>query len=91
MDPRNLMKQMLEFNRLAFDRSFNFLVMSQDQAEKIFNAWLEQAKFIPEEGRKAIAEWVKTYKKSRDEFKMRVDEAYKKLEEYFSSFASSDK
>ncbi|MCX7816039.1 MAG: hypothetical protein N2317_00825 [Syntrophales bacterium] len=91
MDPKNFMKQILEFNRLVFDRSFNFLVMTQDQGEKIFNTWMEQARFIPEEGKKAIAEWVKAYKSSRDEFKKRVDEAYKRLEDYFSSFASSDK
>ncbi|MCX7635277.1 MAG: hypothetical protein N2Z74_05980 [Syntrophales bacterium] len=87
MDPKAMMKQMLDMNKTAFEKTFGAIVIMQDQMEKMFNMWLDQNKFFPEEGRKAIAEWVKAYKKGRDEYKARMDEGYKKLEEFFGTTA----
>ena len=84
MDPRQMMKQMFDFNKTAVDKTFAALTVMQDQAEKMFNLWVDQNKWFPEDGKKAMAEWVKTCKKGRDEFKAKVDEGYKKIEEYFA-------
>jgi len=84
MDPRQISKQMFDFNKMAFERSFAAMVVMQDQAEKMFNMWLEQNKWFPEEGKKAMAEWVKTYKKGRDDFKGKVEEGYDKIEQYLT-------
>ncbi|HOK06038.1 MAG TPA: hypothetical protein PK836_08420 [Syntrophales bacterium] len=84
MDPKALMKQMLDFNKTAFEKTFNALVVMQDQSEKMFNLWMEQNKFFPEEGRKAMTDWIKSYKKGRDEFKAKMDEGYRRLEEFFA-------
>ena len=74
MDPKQISKQMFDFNKMAFERSFSAMVVMQDQAEKMFGMWLEQNKWFPEEGKKAMGEWVKTYKKvvriSRPRLKM---------------------
>ncbi|HOK07875.1 MAG TPA: hypothetical protein PL061_13260 [Syntrophales bacterium] len=82
MDPKQLSKQMFDFHKTVFERSFAAVVVMQDQAEKMFNMWMDQNPWFPAEGRKAMAEWVKTYKKNRDDFKARVAEGYEKLEEY---------
>ncbi len=84
MDPKQISKQMFDFNKMAFERSFAAMVVMQDQAEKMFNMWLDQNKWFPEEGKKAMAEWVKTYKKGRDDFKSKVEEGYEKLEQYLA-------
>jgi len=39
---------------------------------------------FPEEGRKAIAEWMKTYKKGCEDFQNTVDENFKKVEDFFA-------
>ncbi|HOF04292.1 MAG TPA: hypothetical protein PK175_03745 [Syntrophales bacterium] len=84
MDPKQISKQMFDFNKMAFERSFAAMVVMQDQAEKMFNMWLDQNKWFPEEGRKAMADWVKTYKKGREDFKAKVEEGYAKLEQYLA-------
>jgi len=84
MDPKQISKQMFDFNKMAFERSFAAMVVMQDQAEKMFNMWLDQNKWFPEEGKKAMSEWVKTYKKGREDFKSKVEEGYDKIEQYLA-------
>ncbi|HAJ26001.1 MAG TPA: hypothetical protein DCG53_01930 [Syntrophus sp. (in: bacteria)] len=82
MDPKQIPKQMFDFNKMAFQRSFSAMLIMQDQAEKMIGMWMDQNKWFPEEGKKAMEEWVKTYKKGRDDFKSKVNKGYEKMEEY---------
>jgi hypothetical protein len=84
MDPKQMMKQMFDFNKTAVEKTFTAMAVMQDQMEKMFNLWLDQNKWFPEEGKKTMTEWVKTCKKGRDEYKAKIDEGYKKVEEYLS-------
>jgi hypothetical protein len=84
MDQKKLFKQMLDFNKSAFENSFNAMVMLQEQAERAGNTILDQATWLPEDGRKAVQDWVDAFKKGREEFKSMVDENYKRVEAYFS-------
>ncbi|HAJ27990.1 MAG: hypothetical protein WCW53_05560 [Syntrophales bacterium] len=84
MDPKQISKQMFDFNKMAFEKSLAAMVVMQDQAEKMFNMWMEQNKWFPEEGKKAMEEWVKTYRKGREDFKAKVEDGYKKMEEYLA-------
>jgi len=85
MDQINMLKQMVEFNKTTFDNSFKAMVMLQEQTETMINTMLGQATWLPEEGRKAIKDWVKAYKKGRDEFKKLVEESFEKVEDFFAS------
>jgi polyhydroxyalkanoate synthesis regulator phasin len=78
---------MLDFNKAAFDNSVNAMNMLQEQAEKNFNTFLEQAAWIPEEGKKAVSDWMKAYKKGCEDFRKAVDENYKKVQEFFDSMS----
>jgi len=84
MDQKKLFKQMLDFNKSAFENSFNAMVMLQEQAERAGSTILDQATWLPEEGRKAVQDWVEAFKKGREDFKAMVDENYKRVESYFS-------
>ena len=84
MDQKKLFKQMLDFNKSAFENSFNAMVMLQEQADRAGNTILDQATWLPEDGRKAVQDWVDAFKKGREEFKSMVDENYKRVEAYFS-------
>jgi hypothetical protein len=46
--------------------------------------FLDQAAWLPGEGKKAISEWMNAYKKGCDDFKKTVDDQYKKVEDFFS-------
>jgi len=84
MDPKQMMKQMFDFNKTAAEKTFTAMTVMQEQTEKMFSLWLDQNKWFPEEGKKAVDEWVKTCKKGREEFKTKIDEGYKTLEQYLS-------
>jgi hypothetical protein len=87
MDPNQLFKQMIEFNKTTFDNSFNAIVMLQEQTEKMVNSYLEQAPWLTEEGKKVLNEWANAYKKSCVDFKKAVDDNFKRVEEFFASAA----
>lgn len=80
MEPKQLMKQIIEFNKTTFDNSYNALVMLQEQMERMTGIFLEQATWLPKEGKQALTEWLKAYKKAAEEFKKTVDESFKKVE-----------
>ena len=84
MDQKQIAKQMMEFNKTAFDNTFNAMTVLQDQTEKLVFRFLEKAQWFPEDGKKTINEWVKAYKKGREDFKTTADESYKKVSDYFA-------
>ena len=81
MNQSDFIKQAIDFNQTSFDSAFDATVMFQNQFEKVATSMLEQASWIPEEGRKAIDNYVDAYKSGRDQFKKYVDEGFKKAEE----------
>lgn len=89
MDPNAMLKQMLEFNKTAFDNSFQAMLTIQDQNEKMMNTFMEQATWMPDEGKKLIQEWVNTYKKGCEDFKKAADANYDKVVEYFKTAKKS--
>jgi hypothetical protein len=84
MDQKQMLKQMIDFNKTAFNNTYNAIVMLQEQTERMATTMLDQATWLPEDGRKAINDWVNSYKKGREDFKKLVDENFQKVEDYFS-------
>ncbi|MCK8602872.1 hypothetical protein [Desulfoferrobacter suflitae] len=84
MDQKQMFKQMIDFNKTAFDNAFNSMAMLQEQAERMTGMVLEQATWLPKEGKKVIDEWVKAYKKGRENFKSSMEDSFKKVEEFFA-------
>jgi polyhydroxyalkanoate synthesis regulator phasin/predicted DNA-binding transcriptional regulator AlpA len=91
MDPKQIAKQMIQFSRTTFDNTFDAITVLQEQADKLIGAYLEQAPMIPAEGKKAITDWMKAYKKGREEFKTAVDDHYKKVEETYRGYDKGGK
>lgn len=84
MEQKNLFKQMTAFQKAAFDNSFKTMVTFQDQGEKIAGVFLSQASWLPEEGKKAITDWISACKKGRDSFKDTVEDNFTKIQDYFA-------
>jgi hypothetical protein len=85
MDQKQMLKQMIEFNQATFNNAFNAMSLLQDQFDRVTKTVLEQATWLPAEGRKAIENWADSYKTGRETFKKYVDDSYKKVEEFFVS------
>jgi uncharacterized membrane protein len=86
MDPKQIANQMIQFNKTAFDNTFDAITVLQEQTEKLISTYLNQAPLLPAEGKKAIMDWIKAYKKGSEEFKVAVYENFKKVEEYFTGY-----
>ena len=81
---KQFVKQIVEFNKMAFHNSFNAMTMFQEQMEKVANAMLGQAAWIPEDGKKALDEMVKNYKQGRQDFKKVVDDGFDRMDSFIS-------
>jgi polyhydroxyalkanoate synthesis regulator phasin len=83
MDPKHIAKQMMVFNKTAFDNNFRAMQALQEQTEKLVGKFWEKSPMFPEEGKKAISDWMSSYKKGCDDFKSLVDGNFKKVEDFF--------
>jgi len=86
MEMNNIAKQMIDFNKAAIDNSFNAMAMVQEQMGKMTGTFLSQIPGLPEEGKKAIDEWMKAYQNGLDQFKKSLDENFEKVEALFKGF-----
>jgi hypothetical protein len=84
MDQKFMARQILQYNRTSFEKSFSALVNMQNNGEKMFQFWLNQVKGFPEEGKSFMLEWIGYYRKLRDEYKAGVDEGYRRMESFLS-------
>jgi predicted glycosyltransferase involved in capsule biosynthesis len=82
MNNKEILSQMVKFNKTIFDNAFKAMQMAQDQGEKLITSMVDQATWLPEDGRKTITNWVQAYQKGVKEFKNHVDQQYQKVEEY---------
>ncbi|MBP7340765.1 MAG: hypothetical protein PHG54_05945 [Smithellaceae bacterium] len=83
MDPKQIAKQMIVFNKTAFDNNFRAMQALHEQTERLVNKFWEKSPLFPEEGKKAISDWMTAYKKGCDDFRNIVDDNFKKVEDFF--------
>ena len=81
MEATGVAKQMIDFQKAAFDNTFNAVVMFQDQTEKMAGKLLNEITWFPAEGKKAIDDWAKAYKLGRENLKKSVDENFKRADD----------
>ena len=81
METVKFARQSLLFQKTIFENSFNAMVLTQDQTEKMVTAYLDQLPWATEEGRKSLKGSADLARKARDDFKKAVDDGYKKFEE----------
>jgi hypothetical protein len=82
MDPKKLSQQMIDLSKTTVDNSFNAMMMLQEQMERMTNLYWGQVVNLPEEAKKSLAEWTKSYNKNCEDFKKVVDEGFKNLESF---------
>lgn len=83
MDEKQTVRQMMDFNKRAFDNVFNTLSSLQDETESLMERFMEKANWITPEGKKMISQMAESYRKSRNDLKTLADENFRKASEYF--------
>jgi hypothetical protein len=91
MDAKQMGKQMIDFYKTSFDNSFSAMMMLQEQMERMTNMYWGQMVNLPDEAKKGLADWTKSYKKNCEDFKKMMDESFKKLESFVAEAEKSEK
>jgi hypothetical protein len=91
MDPKKMGKQMIEFYKTTFDNSFGAMMMLQEQMERMANLYWGQMVNVPDEFKKGLTEWTKSYKKNCEDFKKMMDDSFKKLESFIGEAEKAEK
>lgn len=89
MDQKKMFKQMIDFQKSTFDNSMNAMTTLQEQGEKMTMAFLDQAHWLPAEGKKAIKDWIDAYRTGRETFKKTVEDNFSKVETFFAETGSA--
>jgi hypothetical protein len=79
-----VLKQMMEFNKAAFENSYGMMAAIQDQMERMVSMYMDKTSGLPDEGRKALYEWMDVYRKGCEDFKNSIDDGFRKLDVLFS-------
>jgi hypothetical protein len=86
MENKEIVKQMIDFQKKSFDNCFSAMIMIQDQTEKLLKTFIGQS-LMNDESKKVLDQWTDVYKKSRDDFKKAIDEGYSEAESFFDKNA----
>ncbi len=84
MEQLQVLKQMAQMNKMAFDNSFNMMMSAFEQNKLMLNTFLSQPSSLPEEGKKAIEEWLKSYREGCEGLKKLADDGYTMVEKYMA-------
>jgi hypothetical protein len=52
MQPKDMLKQMIDFNKAAYENAFKNMNMLQEQMEKVINTYIDQTAGMSDEGKK---------------------------------------
>lgn len=78
MDPTKIGLQILDFQKSAFNNTYNAMMQIQQQTEKMAEPLLKNNPVVPEE-------WKNMLKKNQHEMKKAIDDGFVKAESYFSA------
>jgi hypothetical protein len=79
MEQKEILKQMIEFNKTAFDNTFKVMTKLQEQWENMMGLIVEQSSWPPE-GKDMLTNWVMAYRKWCQDCKKVLDDSFKRLE-----------
>jgi len=82
-----MVKQMIDMQKASSDGMINGLIMMWEQTGTI----VDGTPWLPEEGRKALREWVDMNRKACENLKSAIDSGYSGLEKFLGSTAQQGK
>jgi hypothetical protein len=77
-----LQRNLLEFQKQAFDSTFNALSALQDQQRELMTRLLDGAPAVPGEMRQLLDEWASALETGREQFRDTVDRSFETVESY---------
>jgi len=91
MENNKTVKQLIDYQKAAFETSFNSVLMMQEQSSKALDNMLQQSPWLPAQTKAFISEWTNICKKVTTDFKEAADQNYSKMEEFLIRDAETSK
>lgn len=91
MEANKTFTQMVDFQQVMFDNTFNLMKTFQSQGEAWMNLSMAQNPWLPEDGKKMCTYWNETCQKSLDNYKEFMDTNFTKAREIFGPQAKTAK
>ncbi len=82
MENNEIVKKMIEFQKMSFSNWYGTVSMVQDQSRSAVDMMLEQSSWVPEDGRTAVTNWLNTCREERGRFKAYVEDGFTNMEKY---------
>jgi hypothetical protein len=68
--------KIVDWQKRTVDRAMKALDRVQDRTEKLIQDVVDRSKWLPDEGKQVVAEWIKTAKKGRTDIRRAVDVSF---------------
>lgn len=85
VDYQGIVKQSLEYNKKGFETIFDAVESFQGKAEEYTDKALEQAAYIPEEGKAQVRRWIEAGRKARTDFRDAILKGHNQLEQWVTA------
>lgn len=82
MNPGIFTRQMISFQKSAFNHTFDILMALKNQSEKIAGSWCEKNSMVPEQGKVFMSDWSRMVEKGLEEYKKMINEGFTNMESY---------
>ena len=79
METNLIAKQTLQICHAALMQTLDAALAAQDQSQKTLEALLDQSSVLPQEGRRAINDWLETCRQQTVAMKSVIDEGFRPL------------
>ncbi|BBO89619.1 hypothetical protein [Desulfosarcina ovata] len=84
MEYSQMTKRVIDFQKMSFDNWYNAVTSLQNQAVSMMDTVLDQSRWLPDDGRKAIQRWIHLCEQEGGRFKTYVDDGFTGIEKYIS-------
>jgi hypothetical protein len=84
MQPKEMTQQVIAFQKRVVDNWDGALALVESQTTASLNWMLDTATWIPDEGRKAVDQWITIVKEERGRLKSHLDQRLTAVEKIFT-------
>lgn len=85
-----LAKQLMHLQRVMFDGIFNGMIIFCDQTEKMMAQIVDQAVWVPPEGKSVLKEWFGRNKKGCESFRNAANDGFTWLEGFLTAGSKTE-
>lgn len=83
-----LAANLVDFERAAFNNAMKVMVVMVQRSEKVLQSRLNRSNWLPREGKKLVDEWLRTMKKSREDYQRTIDKSFDLVSEYLRGLSA---